>query len=69
MEEIINKLTNYIAAWGWHLTAMMFLIGCMIMIALPANLSTAVFSISFLIMFFACEFMALKRKMEVYEDE
>jgi hypothetical protein len=62
-------LTKYIAAWNWHLTAMIFLVSSLILFSIPRTLISKSFYVAFFLIFIACEFMALKRKWEVFEDE
>ena len=67
--ENLKLLTRYIAAWSWQILAMIFLVSCMILLSLPRNILTVVFSISLLGLFICCQYMSVKRKREVYEDE
>ena len=57
-------ITKYIAAWSWHLCAMIFLGIALI----AAMLNKIPYILAMAIVICYCEFMALKRKNEVYEN-
>lgn len=59
-ELIIKSLTSYIAFWGWHLIAIIFLLGACI----STILWSWPFMIAFLVLMFGCEYVAIKRKGE-----
>ena len=61
-------MLKFFSAWGWQILAIIFLTSTCIIVALPINLTTVVFSIVFLSMFIGCEYMALKRKKEFYNE-
>jgi len=63
--EII--ITRYISAWGWNIIAILFLCSSFIMVAMSRTIATSVFATSFFVLFAVCEYIALKRKKEVYE--
>lgn len=67
MDEL-NILIKFISAWNWHLIAMMFLIGAIIVITLPVSIKTIIISIAFLIVFFFSEVIAYLRQREVYNE-
>lgn len=67
--EDIKLITTFITAWFWQVLAIIFLCSAFILIALPNTLITNVFSVSFLIIFLACEAMAIKRRREFYEND
>lgn len=61
MMEDVEIITKYISAWAWHLTAIAFL--CVAAVVMAAgNLPMA---IGFAIGMGICEYIALKRKMEL----
>ena len=64
--EIIMK---YIATWCWQLLAIKFLIGAILLFAMPRTLITQSFYVAFFLIFIGCQYMALKRKKELYENE
>lgn len=61
-------LTKYIAAWSWQIIAIIFLTASFIFFSLPRTLKTNALYIAFFLVFIGCEYMALRRKREVYED-
>ena len=62
-------IIKYIAVWGWQILSMLFLISSLILFSMPKNLKTSSMYISFFLIFIICEFMVLKRKKEVMQDE
>ncbi len=66
--EDIQILTRFITAWCWQILAIMFLCSAFVFVALPNSLTTNVFSVSFILIFLACEGVAIKRRREVYEN-
>lgn len=64
MEEI-KILTNYIAAWGWQLLSIMFLLTSLTMFALPRTLTTQSFYLGLFLIFVGCQFTSIRRKREV----
>lgn len=63
-EQIIKALTTYIAFWGWHIIAIIFLLGA----CLSTILWAWPFLIAFAVLVFGCEYMALKRKGELLNE-
>lgn len=62
-------ITRYIAAWNWQILAIIFLNFSFLAFMLPRDLKTMSFYIGLFLVFVICEFMALKRKKEVYQDD
>ena len=54
-------LTKYIAAWSWHIIAMIFLVGTLV----AAMLNKMPYLIGLAIIVGVAEYMALKRKGEI----
>lgn len=59
-------ITNYIAAWGWQILAMMSLLFSFIFMTLEGLMADA-FYVSLFFVFVGCECMSLKRKKEVQD--
>jgi len=68
MNGDIKILTSYIAAWGWHLTSIIFLCTLILMVALNKGLFSTVFAGAFFISFAYSLYMAHQRKREVYNE-
>ena len=66
--EDVTIITKFVTAWCWQILAIMFLCFGFLFVALPNTLTTNVFSVSFILIFLACEGVAIKRRREVYED-
>lgn len=69
MEKETWILTKFISAWGWQVISMIFLVGTIIIFGSEKILYRQVFITSFFILFAVAQFVSLKRKREVYEDE
>jgi len=65
----MNGLTQYTAIWGWQSMAINFLIGSLIVFSLPRTLITQSVYVSLFLLFIACQFMSLKRKKELQNEE
>jgi len=59
-------ITKFISTWNWQLLAMMFLIASFITSSLPITYIGRVMSIAFLLVFFICEAIVIKRRKEVF---
>lgn len=70
-EEVYEKLkaiiTKYISAWAWHLIAVLFLVGAIILFALRKGIYTLIL----IGVLFVAEFIAYarKRELEVLDKE
>jgi len=62
-------ITKFISAWNWQILAIMFLIASFLTFSMPLTYIGRVMSISFLLVFFICEAVAIKRKKEVFDSE
>jgi len=67
--EYLKTLTNYIAVWGWQIMAILFLLFSFLFFALPRTTMTSAFYVACFLVFIGCEFISLKRKRELLEDE
>jgi len=65
-ESDLKPITLYVSVWFWQVLAIVFLCTSFIMIALPRNASTVVFSISLIVIFAVCEYKSFKRREEFY---
>jgi len=65
----IELITKFISAWNWQLLAIMFLIASFITFSMPLTYIGRVMSIAFLMIFFVCEAISIKRRKEVFENE
>jgi len=65
----MNETMNYIAVWNWQILALNFLIASFICFALPRTLITSSSYVAFFLIFIGCQFMSLKRKKEMVQDE
>lgn len=61
----IRIMTEYISSWCWHLIAIMFLCTLVIVIVLQ----NFVFTVALALLIAGSEFMALKRKKELLNEE
>ncbi len=61
-----KTITTFVTTWFWQLTAFVFFGFAMVFFALPSNLKSKVFFVSFMLVFIFCEFMVLKRRKEFY---
>ena len=68
MNGDLKLLTNYIAAWGWHITSMIFLCTLVLLVATNSGLFGTVFSGAFFVSFAYSLYMAHQRKKEVYSE-
>lgn len=59
-------ITNYIAAWGWQILAIMSLFFSFIFMILEGLMADA-FYVALFFVFVGCEYMSLKRKREVQD--
>ena len=66
-----NIIIQYIAIWGWHIIAIIFLVSSLILISLSMELMPLIFFFAFLIGFLICEIISYgrKSKLENIEDE
>lgn len=61
----LKVITLYIAAWGWHILGIQFLI----MGIIAGILAYIPIAIAGFILLMVCEFMAIKRKAEISYEE
>ena len=59
-------ITKFISTWNWQLLAMTFLIASFITSSLRITYIGRVMSIAFLLVFFICEAIVIKRRKEVF---
>ena len=65
----LELITKFISAWNWQLMAIMFLIASFITFSMPLTYIGRVMSIAFLLIFFVCEGISIKRRREVFDNE
>lgn len=65
----ITRLSAFISAWAWQIISLKFLVGGVILFALPRTNITAIMFVAFFGLFIIGQFMANKRKKEVQGDE
>jgi len=65
----LELITKFISAWNWQLMAIMFLIASFITFSMPLTYIGRVMSIAFLLTFFICEGLSIKRRREVFDNE
>jgi len=70
----MNEIMLYVSVWGWMINSMMFLIAGMICLALPRNIISLIFAMSFFIIFMGCIYMTFTRKrdllyIDIQDDE
>ena len=65
-DNMLKKITSYISVWGWQTLGIIFLTTSLVFFALPYSIPSAVFQISFFLIFIWCLYMTLKRKREFY---
>jgi len=61
-------ITKYIAVWGWQTLAMLFLSSSLIIFSLPRSLISQSLYVALFLIFAGCQFISLKRKKEIYNE-
>ena len=67
MNEDTTIITNYIAAWGWQILAIMSLFFSFMFLTISDTLMANAFYIALFFVFVFCEFKSLSRKKEVQD--
>ena len=65
----IKLIYKFISAWNWQLMAIMFLVASLVTFSMPLTYIGRVMSIAFLMIFFVCEGISIKRRREVFANE
>ena len=60
-----NFLIKYIGIWNWQILSMLFLVGGLIMFALPNTLISDSLGVALIVVSLGCFFMVIKRKREL----
>jgi hypothetical protein len=64
-----SLIMYYIAVWGWHLKAMLFLATAFIIVFSGNSLGNNILFIAFLVAFIYCEVVAIRRRAPLQEAE
>jgi len=64
-----NIIMQYISIWNWHIIAVLFLIGALIVITIRVNLTTGIVFFIFLSAFGISEFFSYTRRKKLLEDK
>lgn len=64
----VKVITLYISVWGWQILSMLSFSTSLIMFALPTTLMSNVLFVVFFLLFMAGQYMAHKRKGEMYAN-
>lgn len=62
---MVDIVIRYVSAWMWNITGIIFLCFSLLFFSLKITH----FFVAFLFIFAGCEFMAFKRKREIYESD
>jgi len=65
-QELVIK---YISVWGWQTLAMLFLSSSLIIFSLQRNLISQSLYVALFLIFVGCQFISLKRKKEIYNED
>jgi len=61
-------LTRYFAVWGWMILSMIFLVGGLVVYALPNDNITGAIYVALVVSSLGCIAMVLKRKKEIVNE-
>jgi ABC-type antimicrobial peptide transport system permease subunit len=64
-----NIITQYVSVWGWHLSAIIFLVSALMSVTLNLEFSGLVLFVAFMMGFVICELYALRRRAKVDINE
>ena len=68
-KEELKVLTSYIAAWSWQIITIILLISSVIMLLIALPNKSYIMAVVVFIVFIICQYMAIKRRKEVFKDE
>jgi hypothetical protein len=66
--EQITILTQYQSVWGWHMMAIICLVGSLICVSLVIPIFASIWFFALFLMFGIMEFMSYKKRRELYEE-
>lgn len=61
-------IVHYFGIWGWQIIALIFLVGSLIMVALPLAPVTIGLTIAMALMFMFCESMVFRRRRQFLNE-
>lgn len=66
-QDSVKLVTNYVGVWGWHLSAIMFLLASLILVSIPKTHFSLVLFFACFIIFVILEIIAYRRKNAIHE--